>query len=105
RWYATPAEREALVTGSFEFLFSRGATAPTLERCRQHHDDACTALLHSLPPGTLQPPLAHPARLLLVREALTAGGREAYRRLVAHPGSPIGDRLASAAAMHIDSLV
>lgn len=105
RWYATPAEREALVVGLFEFYFSRGATAPTLERCRQHHDDACTALLQSLPPRTLSPPLAHPARLLLVRDALHAGGREAYRRLVARPGTPIGDRLASAAGMDIDSLV
>ena len=105
RWYVTPAEREALVTESFSDYFARGGTGPSLQRCRQHHDDACTALLQSLPPGTLPRPLAHPARMLLVREALRAGGREAYRRLVARPGTPIGDRLASAAAMGVDSLV
>src|SRR5882672_2317747 len=105
RWYATPAEREALVIESFEFVFARGATAPTLQRCRQHHDDACTALLQSLRPGTLPSPLARAARILLVREALRAGGRDAYRRLVARPSEPIGERLASAAGMDIDSLV
>src|SRR3989441_2122285 len=99
RWYVSPAEREALVTESFSDYFARGGTGPSLQRCRQHHDDACTALLQSLPPGTLPRPLAHPARMLLVREALRAGGREAYRRLVARPGTPIGGRLARAAAM------
>jgi len=105
RWYVTPAEREALVTGSFTDYFARGATALTLQNCRQHRDDACTALLRSLPPGSLPRPLAHAARLLLVREALRAGGRDAYRRLVADPGAPIEERLSSAAGMHIDSLV
>ena len=105
RWYVTQAEREALVTESFSDYFARGATAPSLQKCRQHHDDACTALLQSLPPGTLPRPLAHAARLLLVRVALRAGGRDAYRRLVARPSAPVGERLASAAGMDIDSLV
>ena len=105
RWYATPAERESLVTGSFADYFATGATVPSLQRCREHRDDACTALLQSLPPGSLPRPLAHAARLLLVREALRAGGRDAYRRLVAHPTAPIGARLSLAAGMDIDSLV
>lgn len=105
RWYVTPAEREALVTGAFTFYFERGATAPSLQRCREHRDDACTALLQSLPPGSLPRPLAHAARLLLVREALRAGGRDAYRRLVARPTDPIAARLSSAAEMDLDSLV
>ena len=105
RWYVTPAEREALVIGSFTDYFARGATAPSLQRCGQHHDDACTALLQSLPPGTLPRPLAPPARTVLVRVALRAGGRDAYRRLVAHPGAPIEARLSSAAGIDIDSLV
>ena len=105
RWYVTPSEREAVVTESFSDYFARGATAPSLQRCGQHHDDACTALLELLPPGTLPRPLAHPARMVLVREALRAGGREAYRRLVARPGSSIGERLSSAAGLDIDSLV
>jgi len=49
--------------------------------------------------------LAHPARMLFVRVALRAGGRDAYRRLVARPGATIGERLSSAAEMDIDSLV
>ncbi len=105
RWYVTPSEREALVTESFSDYFARGATAPSLQSCRQHHDDACTALLQSLPPGTLPRPLAHPARMLLVREALGTGGREAYRRLMARPSAPVGEKLSSAAGMDIDSLV
>lgn len=105
RWYVTPAEREALVTESFSDYFARGTTAPSLQRCAQHHDDACTALLQSLPPGTLPRPLAHPARMLLVREALDTGGREAYRRLTARPSAPIREKLSNAAGMDIDSLV
>jgi hypothetical protein len=105
RWYVTPAEREALVTESFADYFARGATAPSLQRCRQHRDDACTALLQSLPPGSLPRPLGHTARLVLVREALRAGGRDAYRRLVTSPNAAIETRLSSAAGAEIDSLV
>jgi len=106
RWYATPAEREALVTGSFSFYFDRGVTAaPSLRRCRAHDDDACTALLRSLPPGTLPRPLTHVARSVLVREALRSGGRDAYRRLVADSAAGMAARLSSAAGMEIDSLV
>ena len=105
RWYVTPSEREALVTGAFGDYFASGTTALSLQRCRQHRDDACTALLQSLPPGSLPRPLAHAARLLLVREALRAGGRDAYRRLVANPRAPIADRLSSAAGIDIDALV
>jgi hypothetical protein len=105
RWYVTPAEREALVTASFTDYFARAATAPSLQQCLQHRDDACTALLQSLPPGSLPRPLAHAARLLLVREALRVGGRDAYRRLVARPSARIAARLSSAAQMDIDSLV
>ncbi len=105
RWYVTPAEREALVTGSFTDYFARGATAPTLQNCRQHRDDACIALLQLLPPGSLPRPLGQAARLVLVREALRAGGRDAYRRLVASPNAAIEARLSSAAGTDIDSLV
>jgi hypothetical protein len=105
RWYATPAEREALVAGSFNYYFGRGAPAATFQRCQQHEDEACTALLRSLPRGTLPRPLDSGARLSLLREARRAGGVEAYRRLVADPRAPIGARLASAAGMELDSLV
>lgn len=105
RWYMTPPEREVLVTGSFSFYFDRGATAPSLRRCRAHDDDACTALLRSLPPGTLPRPLAQAARVVLVRDALRAGGRDAYRRLVADSAASLAARLSSASGMEIDSLV
>lgn len=105
RWYVTPAEREALVSGVLGDYFARGGTAPSLQKCRQHRDDACTALLQSLPPGSLPRLLATPARMSLVREALRAGGRDAYRRLVAHPEASMDTRLSSAATMNIDSLV
>jgi len=105
RWYVTAAEREALVRGSFTDYFARGPTAPGLQRCLQHHDDACTGLLQALPRGALPRPLGPEARLALMREALRAGGREAYPRLVADPHAPIATRLASAAGMNLDSLV
>lgn len=105
RWYVTPAEREAIVIGPFASYFWRGATAPALQRCREHHDDACTMLLRSLPRGGLPRPLTQLARTVLVREALRAGGRDAYPRLVADPTAPIGARLSSAAGMELDSLV
>jgi hypothetical protein len=105
RWYVTPAEREALASGVFGDYFARGGTALALQKCRRHLDDACTALLQSLPPGSLPRPLAPVARMVLVREALRAGGRDAYRRLVAHPDSPIETRLSNAAELDIDALV
>jgi len=105
RWYVTAAEREALLTGSFAWHFGRGATAPSLQKCREHRDDACTALLQLLPPGSLPRPLGQAARLVLVREALRAGGRDAYRRLVASPTAAIDARLSSAAGTDFDSLV
>jgi hypothetical protein len=43
--------------------------------------------------------------VLLVREALGAGGREAYQRLVATPSASIADRLSSAAGIDLDSVV
>lgn len=105
RWYSTPAEREALVTESFAGYFERGATAPSLRRCRQHSDEACTTLLRSLPPGTLPRPLGNAARIVLVREALRVGGRDAYRRLVTDSMAPMSGRLATAAGVDVDSLV
>ncbi|HEY3221964.1 MAG TPA: hypothetical protein VGJ80_14635 [Gemmatimonadales bacterium] len=105
RWYVTPAEREAVVRRSFSDYFARGPTAPALQRCLQHHDDACMALLQTLPRATLPRPLGPEARLALLREALRSGGHEAYARLVADPHAPIATRLASAAGMKLDSLV
>src|SRR5437660_5048755 len=108
QWYASAAERRALVLKSFtEFLtFSdHGAHKAALQSCRADSDSACSELLRSLPPGALPRPLTYDARAALVQVALRLGGREAYHRLVATPGKPIADRLAGAAGVSVDSLV
>ena len=105
RWYPSPAERHALVGASFAEFFNNGATAATFRTCITGGDAACTQLLRSLPPGALPKPLAQAARSALVREALRLGGRDAYRRLLAEPRAPVGDRLAAAAGTAVDSVV
>src|SRR5438132_518515 len=78
---------------------------PALQPCRAGSDSACTELLRSLPAGVLPRPLTYDARAALVHVALRLGGREAYHRLVATPGTPIADRLAAAAGVSVDSVV
>jgi hypothetical protein len=105
RWYATAAEREALVLNSFAGYFDRAASAATLRSCRTHDDNACTTLLRSLPPGTLPRPLGYAARASLIREALRIGGREGYRRLVRDSTASLSQRLGIASGVSLDSLV
>lgn len=105
RWYPSAAERRALVNASFADLFNHGASAGTLHDCLAKTDAACTTLLRSLPTGTLPKPLAQAARATIVRDALRLGGRDAYRRLLRDPNAPMGDRLAAAAGVGVDSLV
>src|SRR5205807_1133478 len=82
-----------------------GARKPALQSCRAGSDSACTELLRSLPAGVLPRPLTYDARAALVHVALRLGGREAYHRLVATPGTPIADRLAAAAGVSVDGRV
>jgi hypothetical protein len=103
-WYRSPAERRALLAGSFAEFFNRGATAEPFRACMARTDAACTQLLRSLPPGTLPKPLAHAARATLVREALRRGGRDSYRRLL-EPRPLIADRVAAAAGIGVDSVI
>src|SRR5438128_231307 len=108
QWYPSAGERRALVLRSFAEYFGysdHGAGKPALQSCGAGSDAACTELLRSLPPGALPRPLTYDARAALVHIALRLGGREAYHRLVATPGAPIADRLASAAGVSVDSLV
>src|SRR6266550_2257663 len=108
QWYPSAGERRALVLRSFAEYFGysdHGAGKPALQSCGAGSDSACTELLRSLPPGALPRPLTYDARAALVHIALRRGGREAYHRLVATPGAPIADRLASAAGVSVDSLV
>ena len=104
-WYGTPAERRALVLQGFGDYFARGATAPALHQCRAEDDAACTTLLRSLRAGTLPRPLGFAARATLVREALAAGGPDAYRRLVGDTAASIATRLARASGQPVDTLV
>jgi len=108
QWHPSAAERRALVSRSFAEYFSysdHGARKPALQSCRAGSDSACTELLRSLPAGVLPRPLTYDARAALVHVALRLGGREAYHRLVATPGTPIADRLAAAAGVSVDSVV
>jgi hypothetical protein len=104
RWYPSPAERRALVTESFRDFFNHGANALAFQACLALSDAACTGLLRSLPAGTLSRPLGPAARATMVREALRLGGRDAYRRLL-ESDATIGERLAAAAGVGLDSLV
>jgi hypothetical protein len=105
QWYSTPQEREWLVTSGFANYFNQRATAAAYGRCAAHRDADCTALLRALPAGTLPRPLAHAARALLLRETLRSGGRDAYRRLAADSTGAVGERIARAGHLPLDSLV
>jgi hypothetical protein len=104
-WYPSPGERRFLVVTSFADFFNHGANATAFGACRGGGDSACTALLRSLPRAVLPRPLGFDGRVTLVQAALRLGGPEAYRRLLADPAAPIGDRLAAAAGVSRDSLV
>ena len=105
RWYASAGERQSLVTGSFADYFNHGATAAAFRACASGSDGDCTELLRGLPGGALPRPIGSEGRATLVHVALRAGGRDAYRRLLANPSDPLASRLAAAAGMPLDSLV
>jgi hypothetical protein len=105
RWYPSAEERHALVTRAFADYFNRGATAATFRACAAGNDADCSELLGALPGSALPKPLASDARATLVHLALSLGGRDAYRRLLMNPTSPMAERLAAAAGTPVDSLV
>lgn len=104
-WYPSAAERRALVNRAFADYFGHGATASTVHACAAGADTACDALLRHLPAGALPGPLGAQARTTLVRVAMEMGGRDAYRRLVADPGAPMADRVASTANATLDEVI
>jgi hypothetical protein len=104
RWYPSALERRG-VAGAFAEFFNHGATIQAFRDCTAGNDTSCSTLLHSLPNAALPKPLSEGARILLVRDALHLGGRDAYRRLLRDPDLPMGDRLARAARVSLDSLV
>ncbi len=104
-WYPGAAERRALVTRSFADYFNHGAGAASFQACAAGIDSVCKTLLLRLPAGTLPRPLDAEARTTLLRAALRLGGRDAYRRLLADPGAPMGDRVATAADAALDTVL
>ena len=103
RWYDA-RERQGVIRG-LQYYFDRPETRALREDClARARDDACVALLRSLPDDRVPRPLGSVARMTLVRVALELGGRGAYARLRASAGRPLAERLAAAAGTDIDSL-
>lgn len=97
-WY-DPAEQRALVRNSpRRTQYRESSDACVLTRS----DAACLAVLHAV---GAESPLSSQSRHLLVRMALMDGGRGAYGRLTRSAGRPLGERLALAAGMPLDSLI
>jgi hypothetical protein len=104
RWFDA-AERRDVVSGLINYDHVRRQRLAT-DRCLTlKSDEACIAILRSLPPTIPLPlPLPHATRLTLVRQAIDLGGRGAYSRLARGVGS-IEERLASAAGVGADALI
>ena len=105
QWYASPAERRAVLLRSFADYFNRPATAATWRECTGGNDADCLQLLRTLPRGSIPPPLGTDAHRLLAHVALRIGGRDAYGRLLADSSVALGERLAAAAGVRLDTLV
>jgi hypothetical protein len=80
--------------------------APALQRrCLDQRDDgACEGLLHSLSPDRVPSPVFAEPRVLLIDEALAAGGKGALDRLRNSTGT-IGERLSATSGLPITALL
>ncbi len=105
QWYASPAERRAVLLRSFADYFNRPATAASWRQCIRGSDADCLQLLRMLPRGSIPPPLDSDAHQLLAHVALRIGGRAAYGRLLADSSVALSERLAAAAGVGIDTLL
>ena len=105
RWYASPAERRAVLIRSFADYFNRPATAATWRECTRGDDADCVQLLRTLPRGSFPPPLGTDAHRLLAHLALRIGGRDAYGSLLADSSVALSQRLAAAAGVGLDTLL
>ena len=105
QWYASPAERRAVLLRSFADYFNRPATAAIWRECMGGKDADCVQLLGTLPRGTIPPPLDAEAHRLLAHVALRLGGRAAYGRLLADSSAALGERLAAASGVGLDTLL
>ncbi|HET7025012.1 MAG TPA: hypothetical protein VFI39_07410 [Gemmatimonadales bacterium] len=104
RWYLTAEERRRAALG-FAAYFDDAARRPMFRACGAGSDSTCVALLNSMDPTTLPEALKGGSRQILVRLALRLGGHDAWRRLTADPTQAMGDRLAGAAEIPLDSLL
>ncbi len=102
--YVTPEERRRVVEG-VEFLFQNGRGELESQGCRGGLDSLCTALLRQVSRSYLTRPLDGEARQSLLRLALAIGGRDAYARVLDHPGLDPAERLALAAGVPLAQLV
>jgi hypothetical protein len=103
-WYVTPQERQSVVEGA-SFIFQNSQSEPDLQRCRIGVDSACIALLRRMAPSYLTRPLDGEARRALLLLALSAGGRDAYERMLTHPGVAPAEQLAVAAGEPMSRLI
>lgn len=77
-----------------------------VEACLDRRDfGVCDILFSSLSPDVIQPPFSVTARASLANLALRQGGDAAFERLAMHPTGGLGDRLAFAAGVPLDSLL
>lgn len=82
------------------------AIQPLLDRCLTAGEDAgCTAVIEAVTPSVRPAITSGLTRRTLLEFALHTGGPGAYARLLAGRGAPMGDRLASAAALPLDTLL
>jgi hypothetical protein len=102
--YRDSSERR-LATARVQSFFQDGGGRAAYQECQAGADSVCTELLAGIPLAMLPKPVSVTARLTLARLALSTGGREAYHRLAASAGAPIGARLSLAAGLPLDSLV
>lgn len=105
-WW-TAADRRRLVPILLEtyFLNESNRRARTNDCLERGVDSACLELLASIPRNALPRPLGAGAQLGLLQLAIEMGGRSAYERLRADSTAPVGQRLAAAAGLPLDTLV
>ncbi len=103
----TPEERE-LVVGRMIGYASGRVMAQTIGACLSRHDtEQCTrVLVETFPaPWSHRGALGAPARQALLAIVLEMGGSGAFEALNASAAAPMGERLAGAAGVPLDSLV
>ena len=99
------AKEQRYLAELMERHFRKTRNLSGLAECRAGSDTACTELLLSATPALIPPSFDGDPNRLLVHLALRAGGREAYRRLIADSAAPLAARLERASGMPIDTLI